>query len=101
MLESLARDLHHALRGLRARPAYAAVTILTLALVIGAATAVLAVVNATMIRPLPYPEADRLVRIYMQPPGTSEVRQRNPLSVRALLRMRGGALTQVDAVEGF
>src|SRR5262245_7391528 len=54
-----------------------------------------------MFSPLPYPEADRLVRLSTQPPGTTELRQRNPLSVRTFVRFREGGLRLVDAVEGF
>jgi putative ABC transport system permease protein len=94
-------DLRQACRSLRRRPSYALVSVVTLALVVGAATAVIAVVNATMIRPLPYPDAERLVRLYLQPPGTTRVDQRNPLSARTLVRFRAGALQLADAVEGF
>jgi predicted permease len=99
--DALIRDLRHAVRGLRSRPTYAVVTVLTLALVIGAATAIVAVINATMFSPLPYPEAHRLVRLSTQPPGTTELRQRNPLSVRTFIRFREGGLRLADAVEGF
>jgi hypothetical protein len=47
MTDTILRDLRHAIRGLAARPAYPLITLATLALVIGVATAVLAVVNAT------------------------------------------------------
>ena len=80
MLGALIRDLRHALRGLRTRPTYAAVTVLTLAPVIGAATAVVAVINATMFSPLPYPDADRLVRL--GPNEADEVRDRGFLYAR-------------------
>ena len=101
MFDAITRDAREVLRRVGARPSYAIVTIATLTLVIGAASAVIAVVNATLIRPLPYPEAHRLARIYLQPPGTTEVRNRNPLSTRALLRFRAGYARQVESVEGF
>jgi len=57
------RDLRHAVRVFVHEPAFAAAVVLTLALGIGANTALFAVVEAVLLRPLPYPEADRIVRI--------------------------------------
>lgn len=60
------RDARHAARGLRRSPGFAVTAILTLGLGIGATTAIYSVVDAVVVRPLPYPEADRLVRMYEQ-----------------------------------
>src|SRR4029453_6993603 len=57
-------DLRYALRLLLRAPAFAMVAILTLALGIGANTAIFTVVNALLIRPLPYGHADRLVMVW-------------------------------------
>jgi predicted permease len=57
------RDLRYAARGLRRTPAFAAAAILTLAAGIGTTTAVFSVVYGVLLRPLPFPAADRLVRI--------------------------------------
>jgi putative ABC transport system permease protein len=56
-------DLRHALRILRRNPAASAIIVLTLALCIGANTAIFSVVDATLLRPLPFPEPARLVSI--------------------------------------
>jgi putative ABC transport system permease protein len=62
-LERLAQDVRYGLRTLRRSPAFAIVAGLTLTLGIGATTAMFTVVHAVLLRPLPYPRSDRLVRL--------------------------------------
>src|SRR5262245_37450470 len=61
--DSVGRDLRHTLRGLQRRPTFTLAVVLTLALGIGATTAIFSVVNAVVIKPLPYPESDAVVRV--------------------------------------
>ena len=62
-VDSVARDLRYALRGLARRPAFTFTAVLTLAVGIGATTAIFSVVYSVLIKPLPYPNAEELVRI--------------------------------------
>ena len=63
-LEHFFRDLRYGARALRKSPGFTAVAVLTLALGIGANTAIFSAIDALMLRPLPFTDADQLVRIY-------------------------------------
>ena len=75
-LEDLRQDIRYARRMLRSNPGFAAIAILILAVGIGATTAIFSVVNATLLRPLPFREPDRLMAVFLRMPvqyGSREI----------------------------
>ena len=80
LLESILRDVHYSLRGFRRYPGFSLMVIGTLALGVGAITFVFSVMNAILLRPLPYPNSQRIVRIWntFAPRGMMEILASEP-----------------------
>ena len=68
-IEDYIRDFRYGWRALRRAPGFTTVATLTLALGIGATTAMFSIVNGVLLRPLPYPEQDRLIEVVHEAPG--------------------------------
>jgi putative ABC transport system permease protein len=99
-VEQLGHDLRYGARLLRRSPAFSIVAVLTLALGIGANTAIFTVVNAVLLRPLPFPEPDRLVRIWESSPQGFD---RNVVDPYNFLnwRERTHSFQQMAAIDGW
>jgi len=63
-MDTIIKDIRYGLRSLLKRPGFTAITLIALALGIGANTAIFSLVNAVILQPLPYPDPDRLVWVY-------------------------------------
>jgi putative ABC transport system permease protein len=97
-LTELRHDLRYAARGLRASPGFTAVALLTLAMGIGASTTIFSVANAVLLRPFPYHDPDRIVRLYETNPTTDLFSVSEPDYLDWRQRVRG--LSQLAAFTG-
>ena len=98
LLESLGQDLRYAVRGLRRRPGFAAACIATLALGIGANSAIFSVVQGVLLAPLPYRAPDQLLALWIENPVLG--RGPGPMAGADVRELRE-SLTTVSGVEGF
>src|SRR2546430_9935854 len=92
-MDSIRLDFRDTLRGLRRDPMYAASVIATFALTLGASTAVLSIVNGVILRPLAYPEPQRLVSIREVVPTSAEQYPTHPVNARHFEEWRNRATT--------
>jgi hypothetical protein len=97
-VNGLAQDLRYALRSLRSRPLLVLVAAAILALGIGASTAIFSVVDAVLLRPLPFAAPDKLLMVWMGLPEKNQPFIAVPYSFVQILRTRARSLAAVAAM---
>src|SRR5215207_8633972 len=98
LLDELKQDIRYSLRSLRGSPGFTAATMFTLALGIGAYTAIFSAVRGVLLDPLPFRDADRLVRVYHANPANGIAR--GALSEPDFLDWRK-ASTKAESLAGY
>jgi putative ABC transport system permease protein len=99
-MRTFVTELRHAWRSLLQRKAYFLTCAATLTLVLAANAAIFAVVDATLLRPMPFAAKGEVLHLFDQPPGTTAILARNPLQQMEVARLRERART-LARVEGF
>ncbi|HYY56701.1 MAG TPA: ABC transporter permease, partial [Pyrinomonadaceae bacterium] len=99
MMETLLQDLRYNLRVLVKNPGFAAIAVFTLALGIGANTAIFSVVNAVLLRPLPYADPDRLVQVWEYRPRQGLNRQNVSSAEFAAWHDQNSVFEEVAAID--
>ncbi|MDP6579614.1 MAG: ABC transporter permease [Vicinamibacterales bacterium] len=97
---NLLQDIRHSLRILTKNPAFTAVALVTLAIGIGANTAIFSVVSAVLMNPLPYPDAERIVRVREERPAMRGMADMSIMTADTLENWRDETDT-LDALAGY
>ncbi|MGA3043701.1 MAG: ABC transporter permease, partial [Bryobacteraceae bacterium] len=98
-METLLQDIRYALRILRRSPGFTIVAVLALALGIGATTAIFSVVDAVILKPLPYADPGRLVQLWMRFTGIGIPNDQNWVSAPEFMDLqRNNSLSDIAAI---
>jgi predicted permease len=99
LIENVLHDLRYAFRTLRRSPGFAAIAIATMALGVGATTAIFSVIDATLLHPLPYPNPRELMRVEDSLPGVGD--QAVGISIPELKDLQSSGIFQYVSICGF
>ncbi len=101
-MEELRQDVRFASRMLLKSPGFTLVVILALAIGIGANSAIFSVIDAVLLRPLPYPEPERLVKIWMRFTGIGMPKDQNWVSAPEFIDLRdqNKSFSHIAAISG-
>ena len=99
-IDALGQDLRYATRGLSRSPVFTIVAVLTLAVGIGGTSTIFSAIDALLLRPLPYPDQDRLVALFNRFPGSGH--EREPVSGTDVAHWRADnqVFEQIESVSG-
>ncbi len=106
LMSSLGQDVRYALRSFKRSPGFTAVAVATLALGIGANTAMFSVIHAALLRPLPYPQPSELIRVGQRTTGSSlavvefEIVRRESRAFSSIAAYRGAGDRRLDVAGG-
>ncbi len=101
VFDALQRDFSHGVRQLWRNPGFTGIVVLTLALAIGANTAIFSLVNALLLNDLPYPHAERIGTIYVRISGSQPSDTRRTIDGEQWERVRDGVPSLLSAVSGM
>jgi predicted permease len=97
-MDSFLKDVRYGVRSLLKRPGFTCIVVITLALGIGANTAIFSIVNTVLLRPLPYPEPDRLMHLSLNNPETAQGKGGYGAADFLALRERNQSFEKVAAI---
>src|SRR5258708_2798933 len=100
-METVLQDIRYGLRMLAKHPAFTAVAVLTLALGIGANSAIFSVVNSLLLQPLPYANSDRLAIIWSHSPGANVEQDWPSPGQYSAVKEQTNAFEDIAIINGF